>query len=332
MGQQAPLERVFQGINAAKMGHLLIGIDAGGTSTDVRLVWHAKEVGTTHGGRITQNKFEGCNLVRDGQAFSRDHMVFCLRQSLEGIAALHVTCVIGMAGAGRRDAAEQLQQSIHAAWRDLPEVPPLDVHVTHDAMIALESAYPSTPGAILIVGTGSLLFGRDTTGQEVRAGGWGRLLGDEGSGYDLGHRVITAVCADMDADEPSFLRERLAARLGWHDRDTLIDAVYQHRFPFQDVARFALEGAVTGDEPSMHLVRTAAEALGRVVARAPWDRMEPSLRLVGGLSTEKGYQPYLWDALARFIPQVRIDDTPADPLAGAVHLAWLQAASRSLAA
>ena len=314
------------------MGHLLIGIDAGGTSTDVRLAWHDKEVDTTHRGRITQNKFEGCNLVRDGQAFSRDHMVYCLQQSVEGIAASQVTCVIGMAGAGRRDAAEQLQQSIHTAWRDVADVPALDVFVTHDAMIALESAYPSTPGAILIVGTGSLLFGRDATGREVRAGGWGRLLGDEGSGYDLGHRVISAVCADIDAGDHSFLRERLAMRLGWHDRDTLIDAVYQHRFPFQDAARFALEGALSGDDASMHVVRTATEALGRVVARAPWDRMEPSLRLVGGRSSEKGYKPYLWDALARFIPQVRIDDAPADPLAGAVHLAWLRAASRSFAA
>ena len=60
-------------------------------------------------------------------------------------------------------------------------------------MIALEAAFGAGPGVIAIAGTGSIVYGRDAAGHTARAGGWGFAVSDEGSGYWIGRRAISAI-------------------------------------------------------------------------------------------------------------------------------------------
>ena len=96
---------------------------------------------------------------------------------------------VGLAGIDRPGAREAL----------LPLLQPLagEVRLTNDAEL-LFGALDGGVGVVLIAGTGSIALGRDATGTTVRAGGWGHLIGDEGSGYDLGRRALRAAAAGLD--------------------------------------------------------------------------------------------------------------------------------------
>src|SRR5207302_4816203 len=64
--------------------------------------------------------------------------------------------------------------------------------VTNDAVIALAGATASGQGIIAIAGTGSIAFGRNASGRTARAGGWGYIFGDEGSGFDIVRQALRA--------------------------------------------------------------------------------------------------------------------------------------------
>ena len=62
--------------------------------------------------------------------------------------------------------------------------------VVNDALVALEAGAPDQPGVVVISGTGSIAYGRNREGEAARAGGWGYVLGDEGSGYWIGRAAL----------------------------------------------------------------------------------------------------------------------------------------------
>ena len=64
-------------------------------------------------------------------------------------------------------------------------------------MIALEAAFGSGPGVIVIAGTGSIAYGRNREGQTARAGGWGFAISDEGSGHWIGRTAVAAAIARL---------------------------------------------------------------------------------------------------------------------------------------
>ncbi len=70
--------------------------------------------------------------------------------------------------------------------------------VESDARVALEGAFSGNPGSILIAGTGSIMFGKDSKGNIHRVGGFGRILGDEGSGFHIARSGLTAVAKQFD--------------------------------------------------------------------------------------------------------------------------------------
>jgi len=64
--------------------------------------------------------------------------------------------------------------------------------------IALEAAFDTGPGVIVIAGTGSIAYGRDQQGGTARAGGWGFAIGDEGSAHWIGRAAVGAVLRASD--------------------------------------------------------------------------------------------------------------------------------------
>src|SRR5437763_12440566 len=76
------------------------------------------------------------------------------------------------------------------------------VHLTNAAELVL-SGLPEGVGIALIAGTGTIALGRDRHGTIVRAGGWGHIVGDEGSGYDLGRQCLQAASRAVDGRGPT---------------------------------------------------------------------------------------------------------------------------------
>lgn len=103
---------------------------------------------------------------------------------------------IGLAVAGARDSADH--QALAAILA--PYYPGVPLRVSHD----LESAFlipgPTRQSRMVIIsGTGSCVYGRDAGGKEFRAGGWGHMLGDEGSGYAIGFTMLRRLTRLMDS-------------------------------------------------------------------------------------------------------------------------------------
>jgi N-acetylglucosamine kinase-like BadF-type ATPase len=144
------------------------------------------------------------------------------------------------------------------------------VVLVNDAELALE-ALPGRCGICLIAGTGSIALGRDATGGQARAGGWGHLVGDEGSGYDIGRRALQAVLRAADGRGPQTrLQETILRAWDLENPPALMGRIYPESGVVEvaqmaDVARLVFAQAAAGDAVARRIVRAAAGELAAAV-------------------------------------------------------------------
>jgi N-acetylglucosamine kinase-like BadF-type ATPase len=222
------------------------------------------------------------------------------------------------AGAAGADGTE----SIGAITRIIAGlVPGAQVSVVHDARLLL-AAEGLDSGVSLIAGTGSVAWGRRVDGTEARAGGWGHLLGDEGSGYRVAIDAVRHALDRMDAGAPADrLTTALLAGCGLADRTELIDFVYsrQDRRYWAERAAAVVELAAQGDRAAAAIVDTAADALAALAARVlgRLDLAGPVV-LGGGLAV---HQPLLQRAVRERLAGAEVRVLTHAPAVGAVRLA-----------
>jgi glucosamine kinase len=147
---------------------------------------------------LAQAMTGGCGVIRLGEQQARESLHSAIRQvcaaakiSPDRIAAV---CV-GATGAARPEIAETIRKIVAES---IPGNSAAKIEVVADTIIALEAAFGAGPGVIVIAGTGSIAYGRDLAGHTARAGGWGFAISDEGSGYWIGRRAISAILRARD--------------------------------------------------------------------------------------------------------------------------------------
>jgi N-acetylmuramic acid 6-phosphate etherase len=176
---------------------------------------------------------------------------------------------LAVAGAGHESIRSAMhrwceQQALAVRWR-----------VVHDAEIILRAGVDAEPGIALIAGTGSLAFGTTASGRTARAGGWGHLLGDEGSGYAVGLAGLRAVARATDRSGPetrltALLLEPFALGDPWELIPTL-HAEPELRRRVAAVAPVVLQAAADGDRVAQQIREQAAQdlsAMTEAVARS----------------------------------------------------------------
>lgn len=173
------------------MTQIVIGIDGGGSKTHAIV---ADETGNPLGEAIGPG-----SAVKPGEEeASADVIVQVVREALTKAGMTEVTprvVCVGVAGVGREQARQSLWQVLVS--RDIAS----DIVVHTDFGIALDDAFGDGPGVLLIAGTGSAAFGRSPAGSTGRCGGWGPIIGDEGSGTWIGRRALSIVSAAADGRE-----------------------------------------------------------------------------------------------------------------------------------
>jgi N-acetylglucosamine kinase-like BadF-type ATPase len=142
------------------------------------------------------------------------------------------------------------------------------VRITTDARIALAGALPdpaADSGAVLIAGTGAICFGRNAHGLEERAGGWGALIGDEGSASEIARRGLAAVARDVDGRGPrTKMREALHASEGTRSAVEMVQKLFRPGAGPTDTAAYfpiVLDAAKDGDEVALEILRWAGGEL-----------------------------------------------------------------------
>jgi N-acetylglucosamine kinase-like BadF-type ATPase len=299
----------------------VLGIDAGGTKTVCLLA-------DSGGAVIAEARGPGANLhvagERGVEATLRD--VIARTSSDRGVTP-DAIC-IGIAGVDRDDEAK----AVHGIVRSIDSCP--RVLVVNDALIALVAGAHDAPGIVLIAGTGSITYGRNAAGEAARAGGWGHMVGDEGSGYWIGREAVTAVMRAGDGRGPTTrLTADILAHFNVADVSRLPRIVYDRDEPRVNVAALGpivQRAADLGDAVALRILERAAAELA-IAARSVTNRLDMrgeafSFFLAGG-----AFQvvPWLVDDLTRRLveeaPRSRVQRLTEEPAMGAVWLALAEA-------
>ena len=294
------------------MRDVVLGIDAGGTKTRAFAVDRAGEiVGRGAGG--------AGNLLSSPDP--QGSIAAALREALAGRVPRAV--VLACSG-GERDADRAKGRAILAGLVG-PEVA---VEVTHDALAALYAGNPSGCGVVLISGTGSIAYGRNDQGIEDRCGGWGYLVGDEGSAFWLGAEGLRAASYDHDGrGSPTRITQHLFADLGAADFNGVLPQLYGRPHPppaIQAATRAVARAYADGDAIAVHIVQRGAHHLAEMaatVARAVLLEGGPVYLAGGAFENVRPLEKAVRLALLGLLPRAAVEPVREEPAMGAARLA-----------
>jgi len=188
----------------------------------------------------------------------------------------------GIAGIATEEEAVSMTKQI-ANYIDARYGLSLPISVRNDAEIALMAGLGQNSGMIAIAGTGAIVFGFTPDRKRFRAGGWGHILGDNGSGYDIGLRTLQAVMlAYDDVMPPTTLTELVLAKHGFASPEDLRVYIYQPFIKKQHIADYAelcIQAAEQGDSTAIAIVRNAAAELADLAlalrSKDDWFKQSP---------------------------------------------------------
>ncbi len=206
------------------------------------------------------------------------------------------------------------------------------LEVTDDARIALLGATAGGPGIIVIAGTGSIAYGRNAEGRTVRAGGWGYIFGDEGSGFDLVRQALRAALRQEEGWGPStVLGPRLRAAAGASSANELLHWFYTRDYPRDRVASYAPlvdAAALEGDSVARNLLQQAAQQLATLAGNVRSQLFTPGETVhvapLGGVFHSKMLAEW-FRLLIELEKGSTVGSPKHDPACGALLAAYLNA-------
>ncbi len=298
---------------------IILGIDGGGTKTVCLAASPAGAVlGRGDGGPA--------NYLSEGIERAEESLRAAIRGALQAAEASPQDVALaaaGLAGASRESDRRVLGEVFD---RLLPGVPRI---IEPDAVIALLGATDCRPGVIIISGTGSMAFGMDHNERRARTGGWGFILGDEGSGYDIARRGLIACLRAYDGRGPeTAIRAKVLAVLGLENTEDLIPFSYANPLSPGRIAALypaVLEAADEGDPIACRLIEEAAAALAEMVAttaaKLDFGQEGPLFTMAGGVFRGRSLRERFRQALVRRCPSAVLEDPRHPPEVGALYLA-----------
>jgi N-acetylglucosamine kinase-like BadF-type ATPase len=301
---------------------LLLVVDAGGTKTAAWLV---------HENNAGERRILGRGLASAGNPLSAGFpeatraILEATTSALsaashEGRVARALMSIAGAANPRLRDHFLDWAQSERIA-KKLAIVP--------DVLPVLAAGSPKCCGIALIAGTGSVAMVRSDDGHSMLVGGWGYLLGDEGSGYSIGRAALQHTLACLEANsERGVLVQSVLEKTSVKSVRELTSAVYEQPFPRISIAAMAplvMSAAEAGETAAVAILDGAARELAALVGRAATylDRAENPLALaasggilVGSQRLQQSLRNELANHGSKF--ELRVVDEPLD---GCVRLA-----------
>ncbi len=299
----------------------VLGIDGGGTKTVCLLA-------DAQGAIVSEGRGPGTNLHVAGE-LAVEHVLRDVTEAAIGDRDITAAAIcLGMAGVDREDEA----RTVGAIMRRIGGQS--RVIVVNDALIALVAGAGDAAGIVINAGTGSIVYGRNANGEAARAGGWGHMIGDEGSGYWIGREALAAVMRAEDGRGPATgLTAEMLAHFKVADVSRLPRIVYDREVPRVSVAAvgpIVQQVAEQGDAVATRILERAAEELV-LAARSVAARLEMrgdafTFYLAGGAFK---VVPWLAQELSRRLaevaPRCDVQLLDAEPAVGAVWLALAEA-------
>lgn len=237
-----------------------IGVDAGGSATTAAIFgWDS--------GELIGKGRSGFGNPLNGYDEAMAHIDEAVAEALSALPPPHgagtgAACrhlFAGIAGASASGLRERLAA-------DLIQRHGCPVTVDTDARLALEGALKGGDGILLIAGTGSVAQGR-RNGQLAMAGGWGNLVGDEGSGYDLVRRAVRLMTRDADEGLPErAVSLALRTHFGAANPREVIGFLHSHnKADIASASPVVEKAAIDGDPDAMRFLEEMGDELARLV-------------------------------------------------------------------
>ena len=292
-----------------------LGIDAGGSQTTCAVGDGQVVLGRSHGA--------ACKLSKVGEKPAREVLHSLIQECCKaaGIEATEIenTC-IGLAGISGLKVTESMREL-------LSEIVSGEIKVIGDMVIALEAAFGDSPGVIVIAGTGSIAFGRNQRGDTARAGGWGPMISDEGSGESTGRQAISQAMRSYDDGASTRLIAEILEIWRVATRDEI--ATRANASPPPDFAQLfpaVLKSAAAHDSLSQEILTSAGmelARLARIVLRKLWlGPAAVNVRVSGGvISNSQLVRDAFQNTLRSERPDVIVTFETVEPVLGALSVA-----------
>jgi len=242
---------------------LILAIDGGGTYTRCLAIDDEGIIRGEGSGGPSNHILSPLDVVEASLAQS-------VRDALEqaGLLANEVSCIsLGTAGIGPNGEGKEVIEEI--AQKLAPQA---KVTATGDMVIAFHGAILKEYGVIANAGTGSVVYGVSPAGANRQVGGWGHILGDEGSAYDVAIRGLRAGARHFDGRGPyTSLVDRIPEALDVSDYIQVAFKMYglnMSRTEIASLAKTVAAEANNGDEICRRILVAAAEELALAVSVA----------------------------------------------------------------
>src|SRR5471030_591860 len=295
----------------------VLGIDAGGTKTVCLLADEQCAI-------VSEGRGAGANLHTAGELAVEKVVHEAMEAAIGDRAITPAAICLGIAGVDRDDES----RTVRAIMRRIGYKS--RVLVVNDALIGLVAGARDEPGVAINAGTGSIVYGRNAHGEAARAGGWGHMIGDEGSGYWIGREALAAIMRAADGRGPETrLTEDVLAHFAIADVSRLTRIVYDRELPRMSVAALGPivhQARELGDAVAAGILERAADELV-LAARSVATRLEMrgdafDFVLAGGVFPVVPWLAYeVTRRLTEVAPRSQVRLLDREPAIGAVCLA-----------
>lgn len=301
----------------------VIGVDGGATKT-IAILGSAdgKILGRGRGGSSNYHNVGTSNaIISIKRAASEARQKATVATQRPEIA---VVALAGVDSSKDERAANKFARKTNIASR---------IFVVHDSIAYLQSAFPNQLGIMVESGTGCVAAGINSSGRYVRVGGWGALVDDQGSGYDIGRKALNAVFRAADGrGPPTRLVSAIKRKFRLKTVEDLIYTIYSTGLTVDEIASLAhlVSKAAPQDEVSRRILREAGTTLGElacvVAKRLDIDKKHIKVATVGGVFNAGKYLTRAFkQRIRQECPLAEIVRPEIEPAVGAFSLALQKA-------
>jgi len=293
----------------------VLGFDGGGTKTECVLMDESGSI-------LARSRSGPSNPTSKGVEAALASLLEAATAALRAGGRLETDVAYilgGISGAGEGKMRSALQ------WGLEPRFPNASITITSDLVLSL-GATGESPSVVVIAGTGSAVLGRKPPLELARAGGFGPVIGDPGSAYDIGRKAVT-VCMQKHLNNEEFpLSAKILGTFGWKFDDLFDRARLQPGTVFPGIYPVVASAAETGDAAARTLLTGAAQDLleqaREVIEKLKLRDSSFFLAKTGGVFDGSPFLNAKFDALIREIAaNARIGPLPRPVAEAAAQLA-----------
>jgi N-acetylglucosamine kinase len=299
---------------------LILGVDGGATKTICAI---ADENFQVLGAGISGP----CNYNVVGIEEARKNVRLAIKHAFSDLDLKDRTAEIGCFGIGGLTTERDYEIISN-------QIVPSDVAkrriIVNDVVVAFYAVTEGSPGIVVVAGTGSIAYGLNSRGESAVSSGWGWLMGDEGSAFDIARQALIAAAKAYDGrGKSTVLVEIFKKTFKVQDFKDIVPKIY-HEVTSTGIAslsKLVFSAAEDGDEVAIEILKNAGKELGRsVVAIARKLSMENEPIIVGASGGVFRATNIVWAALKKYVrahlPNASFMSPVKHPVIGALVMGY----------